>query len=200
MESANNTGSYMLQVPSDIAASASPSGGYGLLIITIGSGYFQYSSQFGVLAGSSSSSSSASPASQITDGQVQVPTGTSPKYTPSGSAGSGLYYVPAPTGKISNTTHSTGFKFNYGPNTAPAGIPINATQYLLSTAGGYAAPTGVTPNPVTSVAIASASANGPIVPSVAPTSTTATSPSNAAGKAVAGGLVAGLGAVAALVL
>lgn len=186
----------MLQVPSDIAASASPSGGYGLLIITIGSGYFQYSSQFGVLAGSSSSAS-ATLASQITDGQVQVPTGISPKYTPSGS---GLYYVPAPTGKVSNTTHSTGFKFNYGPNTAPAGIPINATQYLLSTAGGYAAPTGVTPNPVTSVAIASASANGPIVPSVAPTSTTATSPSNAAGKAVAGGLVAGLGAVAALVL
>ncbi len=55
--------------------------------------------------------------------------------------------------------------------------------------------------PVTSVAIATATPNGPFNPSVAPTGTgVLTSPSNAAGRVVVGGLVAGLGAVAALVL
>lgn len=73
----------------------------------------------------------------------------------------------------------------------------------MMTPGIYPAPTGVLP--VTSVAVASASQNGPVVPSVAPSSTSiVTSPSSAAGKVIAGGLVAGLvaglGAVAALVL
>lgn len=55
--------------------------------------------------------------------------------------------------------------------------------------------------PVTSVAIATGTANGPLNPSVAPSATgVVTSPSNAAGRVVVGGFVAGLGAVAAFVL
>jgi len=141
----------------------------------------------------------------MTDGQIQAPTNipaptpSPPKYTPSGTLSTGPYYVPAPTGKVSNTTHSSGFKFSYGPNTAPAGALINSTQFLSVTPGVNAAPTGVLP--VTSVAIASATPNGPLNPSVAPSATgVVTSPSNAAGRVVVGGLVAGLGAVAALVL
>ena len=210
-ENVDNIGSYTFTVPSDLAASASSSGGYGLKIIEIGTGNFQYSQQFGIINSSpvSSSSGPASAVTQISDGQVQLPpaTSTTPLYPISGAAtgtgsvaSTGLYYVAAPTGKTSNTTHASGYKYSYGPNTAPA-VPINSTLLLSSTGGVFASGSGLPA--VTSVAVASGGAGGVGAPgsSGSPATTSPiTQATNAAPRMVAGGVLAGLGAVAILFL
>jgi len=215
----NSAGSFTWKVPSTLPDSGS-SGGYGLKIIENGTGKFQYSTQFGVI---NSGSGSSSAVQQISDGQVQAPTGTAtvkatsssayntkPVYTVSGAAAStgkppvastGLYYVPAPTGKTSNSTLPSGFKYTYAPNTAPEGALKLSTANIYSSGAVTATPSG--PGAVTQTAIAgggavSGSAGGP---AGSPSSTAPiTAAIGAAPRMVAGGVLAGVGAIAALLL
>ena len=120
------------------------------------------------------------------------------------TAGLPSYYIPQPSGKISNSTIGTGAKYSYAPNTAPAGALKHTTKYLSST-GAVTAPSGV--NPVTQTAIATAGGAGGAVGTGAGGSgqpSSSQSPivhaTGAAAQVVAGGFLAGVGAVAALVL
>lgn len=82
VDSAPNTGTYIWTPPSSLTPTGNS--GYGLQIIDDASGKFQYSTQFGIsnpnpdVSSSSSVSSSGggATATQLSDGQVQVPTGT----------------------------------------------------------------------------------------------------------------------------
>ena len=161
----------------------------------------------------------ASAVQESSDGQIEVKTSATPltpSYTAPGvvaptgkspfSSGSGLYYVPAATGKVSNTTHSSGYKFSYGPNTAPPGAIVpNSTALLYSSGAVTVSGTAGAPGQVTQTAVANAGVgSGAAGTGVAGGSSVTHSPitqaTGAAIKNIAGGLLAGVGAVAALVL
>lgn len=227
---------------------------YGLKIIADPTGEFQYSTQFGIsnplLSSSSvpmvpvsiSSSSAPVPASQLSDGQVQVPTGTAittkkhytattyhtiPQYTVSASSSASEVATSKSSKPYSTYTHSSAIVFpssglpSKSANAthlsshlsshkhkstklpsivASTGLPVNSTQ-IISPTGSMTVPSSLLP--ITQTAIASASAVPSVVaPSVSPTTTKSvlTAPTGAAQKMVAGGMLAGLGAVAALIL
>ncbi|KAI4163072.1 MAG: hypothetical protein LQ342_003390 [Letrouitia transgressa] len=180
---------------------------YGIQIIVSGTGQYQYSTQFGISNPGYSSSkpttdypSATNPVSQASDGQVEGPTAaptlaptTTPVIPPVVNS-----TIPFPT----NTTTSANSSF----------IVIATTQIALHpSSGGF--PTSVIqptksmtipsslkgPKPTQASASASFSSPGGTgtgSPIVSPSA----SPTNGAGKAMAGSLIAGLGALAALAL
>ncbi|KAL6714146.1 hypothetical protein ACLMJK_008640 [Lecanora helva] len=218
---ANNSGSFEYTFPTYLAPSTITKG-YGILLIEADGptpGRYQYSQNFELINPHPNYHSSA--VQQISDGQVQAPTGTAtpvgttqPYYTVPGASATGtgavgstgLYYVAAPTGKTSNTTHSSGYNYFYGINTAPA-VPINSSLVLSST-GAVNVPS--TLPTVTQVAGApggtgvSGGTGGAGVGAPGASNTAATSPiahaTGAASNMVAGGVMAGLGALGALIL
>lgn len=92
--------SYQWSVPSDLAPGKQATDtGYGMLIIVDGTGEFQYSTQFSVLAGKGASSGSSSSASG-------KPTST---VTASSSGGSIILGPPAQTAGATSVTFATSY-------------------------------------------------------------------------------------------
>ncbi|KAI4212868.1 MAG: hypothetical protein LQ351_004393 [Letrouitia transgressa] len=199
-----NSGKYVWTPPVSLEPDVTH---YGIQIIVSGTGQYQYSTQFGISNPGYSSSkpttgypSATNPISQASDGQVEGPTAaptaaptTTPVIPPVVNS-----TVPFPT----NTTTSANSSF----------IVIATTQIALHpSSGGF--PTSVIqptksmtipsslkgPKPTQASASASFSSPGGTgtgSPIVSPSA----SPTNGAGKAMVGSLIAGFGALAALAL
>ncbi|KAL8743592.1 MAG: hypothetical protein Q9190_004068, partial [Brigantiaea leucoxantha] len=177
---------------------------YGIQIIVKGTGQYQYSTQFGISNPGFTSSkpskdytSSATPVSQISDGQVQAPT-AAPTFTPVTSA-------------VTNGTTSIPINTTAGANSSF--IVIATTQMTLQpSSGGH--PSSIirptknmtvpaslkTPKPTLVVPSASATFTTSGVGTGSPIASPSASPSSGAGSIISGGMLAGLGAMAALVM
>jgi Ser-Thr-rich glycosyl-phosphatidyl-inositol-anchored membrane family len=93
-DSISNSGEFTW-TPTDLTPSSSSSGGYGIMLIDYTTEAYQYSTQFGLLAGSSSvSSSSSAPASTKT-------TTSTVNIIPSSSSSSSVVVTPTPSAVLS---------------------------------------------------------------------------------------------------
>ncbi|KAI4118982.1 MAG: hypothetical protein LQ341_007605, partial [Variospora aurantia] len=194
IENLSNTGRFVWTPSPSLEADVSR---YGLRIVDTATGQYQYSTQFGISndavhppssSSSSSSSSSVAPttspaASQATDSQVQV-NATSAEQTVTASlpvsSGSGIPQILNVLQPSKNMTVPASLQ------TSPASLQTPKT----------AGPTRVTASASASLVSSSLSGTGsPIAEATGPSA-----PSSGAGKAFAGLLLAGLGAMAAFVL
>ncbi|KAL9019281.1 MAG: hypothetical protein Q9185_003455 [Variospora sp. 1 TL-2023] len=196
VENLSNTGRFVWTPSPSLEADVSR---YGLRIVDTATGQYQYSTQFGISndavhppfsssSSSASASSSIAPttspaASQATDSQVQVPT-TSAEQTVTASlpvsSGSGIPHIMTALQPSKNMTVPASLQ------TSPASLQTSKT----------AGPTRVTASASASFVSSSLSGTGsPIAEATGPSA-----PGSGAGKAFAGSLLAGLGAMAAFVL
>lgn len=192
-----NSGSYSWSVPS--SGIDAQSTGYGIQIIADGSGDFQYSTQFGISSGSSGSSNviAVTSTTKVSGKKVTKTiyhTSSTTTTSCSTSSHSSTHHSSHPSHKIVHTHHS------------------NATHTHAASASSGSVKESVSPTKKPSVPASLANVGGsgheitgsPTVTEAAPTTTSIASQSatGAASRVVAlgGGLIAGLGAVAALAL
>ncbi|KAL8835839.1 MAG: hypothetical protein Q9170_003162 [Blastenia crenularia] len=207
-----NSGKFVWTPSSSLKADVTH---YGLQIIVSGTGQYQYSTQFGisndVVHPPSSTSSPTKPttatiatiASQISDGQVQAPTGTS---KPETTTSLPIISVNTTTTTSAITNSTVVIATTHLPIPVPSGSGPMHTFTVLQPTNNMTIPaslrTSKTQGPTKITASASAtfissSASGTGSPIAGPTGS---APSSGAGKVLAGSLLMGLSAMAAFIL
>ncbi|KAL9006946.1 MAG: hypothetical protein Q9188_000322 [Gyalolechia gomerana] len=207
-----NSGKFVWTPSSSLEADVTH---YGIQIIVSGTGQYQYSTQFGVSNDAIHQPSSVhltikqsttTPVTQISDGQVQVPTtsaaittsipgvlnttttSSAATYTPPTSSSTvivGTIHVPIPVASGSGAMPTLTVLQPTKNMTVPASLKTSKTY----------APTRVTASASASFISSSASGTGSPIASV-----TGSAPSSGAGKVLAGSILVGLGAMAAFII
>ncbi|KAL8938036.1 MAG: hypothetical protein Q9216_004108 [Gyalolechia sp. 2 TL-2023] len=184
---------------------------YGIQIIVSGTGQYQYSTQFGIsndvihqpssVPLTTKQSTAAPVVTQIGDGQVQVATSTPiPVALNTTTTSSAAVYTPPSNSStvVVGTTHVP-IPVASGSSAMPTLAVIQPTKNMtvpasLKTSQTYA-PTKVTASASASFISSSASGTGSPIASV-----TGAAQGSGAGKVLGGSILAGLGAMAALIL
>ncbi|KAL8719698.1 MAG: hypothetical protein Q9225_003330 [Loekoesia sp. 1 TL-2023] len=219
-----NTGTFVWTPSSNLEADVTH---YGLQIIVSGTGQYQYSTQFGIsndaIHQPSSASlptkhSTATAATQISDGQVQVSTGSPNPNNNNKPATT----TSIPVVSVATNTTTTSAAIVSTPIVNSSSVIVATTHLPIPVPNGSSRPHSLTvlqptknmtvpaslrtpktqsPTRVTASASAtfvSSSASGTGSPIAGPTGTSA--PNSGAGKTLAGSMLVGLGAMAAFIL